>query len=37
MDLGYLVDGVLGYILVAGAACESDEESRMTPWARDGA
>ncbi|HSR93482.1 MAG TPA: glycosyltransferase family A protein, partial [Solirubrobacterales bacterium] len=37
MDLGYLVDGVLGYILVAGAAGESEEESQMTPWARDGA
>lgn len=34
MDLGYLVDGVLGYILVAGAGDEADEESRMTPWAR---
>ncbi len=37
MDRGYLVDGVLGYILVAGADDESEEASRMTPWARHGA
>jgi Glycosyl transferase family 2 len=37
MDLGYLVDGVLGYILVAGACDEAGEESKMTPWARNGA
>lgn len=34
IDLGYLVDGVLGYVLVAGADDESTEEAGMTPWAR---
>jgi hypothetical protein len=37
IDLGYLVDGVLGYILVTGAAGEANEESGMTPWARPAA
>lgn len=33
IECGYLVDGVLGYVLIAGAADEPREASQMSPWA----